>query len=390
MVPLPEVPIIQHVQTTSDTITPELLRQLSAQAREMLQSVPVSPYCIHRVKKKDIIEGRQIGMALYSPKNHQLEIAHIGLCYKEPEKLTVLTSGYDIQWISGRGITRFIFSAHRPPERLIWVDGKQWMNETEQGEYYFPFTNDFMRQELVDDGAQFLMHTIDKAKSELCSLGVKSRSLEGKRLCDVIPSELIFNLAINEQSDDEEFFSKCPDLQSLPPENRIFANCPEYATAKALIHYARNREHAFGFVASSAGARGALQFMPSTYASIVRRYPDAHLITNFETGTQNLTNLIKAALCLLDEDLLGLNNSVRQEFLHNHRTGGMYLMAAYNGGLGNAERLWRSLHVTLKKPHSKKYRKQNKTVAKETSGYVSKYIALWPPIDEIQNRIDKY
>lgn len=362
--------------------SPALLKQKSIEARQMLQSIQVGPYCIKRYKNERTINGREIALAVYSPENNTIEIALLGLCYKQPQNLIILTSDFKIQWLEGHGITRFSFAiTDLQHHSRILLDKKEWMNETNKGEYYFPYTDDFLQWEFVEDGAQFLFSSIREAKKELCLLNAQSRSIPNKKLCEIFPDDLLLNVNIIEQIDDDEFSNICPQINSLPQENRIFQNCAEYSVFKVLIHYARNKEQAFSFTKSKAGAIGPAQFTKKTYNDIaIKQYPDAKLISNFEIGARNLQNAIKAQICLLDLELSRMSEKMRQIFQLDYRIGGLYPVVAYNGG-GNRAR------CLFQQERANKRCRATKRAWKETTGYITKYKGIWHIIDSLKNRI---
>ncbi|HLC95240.1 MAG TPA: hypothetical protein VJH89_02015, partial [Patescibacteria group bacterium] len=95
----------------------------------MLQSTQIGPYCITKYKNgKHKIDGREIALAVYSPESDVIEIARLGLCYKQPQNLTVLTHSHVVRWLEGRGITRFSFAVNDiKHSRHILLDKKEWM-----------------------------------------------------------------------------------------------------------------------------------------------------------------------------------------------------------------------------------------------------------------------
>ncbi len=362
-------------------------------ARTYLESIPVyENSCIKQVgKKTTVIPGREIALAVCSPLTHEITAVLIKICYESPEDLHVETPGYHVRWKGGRGITRFTFDVSKvgSNEHLLLLDSKHWMRETRGPAYYFPYSDAMLTPNVISAGISTLNEIIDKAFERLHEKKVPSLTFPGKLLADIFSHDLFYNLALIEQMDDDEFFRDCPSLDLLSPENRIFSNCSEYAAYKALVHYARNGTAAFSHVRSSAGAGGAMQFMPSTYAMVRRKYTSAELEPSFEKGTADIINATEAAACLLDLNMSTMGG-VKDAFIQNSRLGSFYLMAAYNGGPARAKRLFRSLGKQKKCCDSlEKVPPMNREVARETNGYLIKYIALWEILDNLAPQIQR-
>ena len=362
------------------SITKELLNQKSREALEILQGIPVRPWCI----KNGIAKGRQIALAGLSTATESIEIVLFGLCFENPKNLEVLTYGYGVEWLEGRGITRYSFRViNRTGKELLILLGKHYMPETKRAEYYAPFSNKLVRQDIVESGAQILFSEIREAQRELCDSGIRSRAFPQKKLCEVFPDDLIFNIAIIEQVDDEEFSSKCPDPKMLSAENRIFENCAEYSVFKVLVHYARNGNGAFRHVASEMAARGAMQFTQRTYnETALEDYPKIKLNPSFREGAAELRNSIKAAIALLDRELSRMPEGAQRAFQTDSRLAGIYPIAAYNGGLQRAMCLYHGDQRTRKCRASRRG-------WRETTGYIAKYQGIWYIIDVLKERIEK-
>ena len=87
-------------------------------------------------------------------------------------------------------------------------------------------------------------------------------------------------------------------------------------------------------------------------------------------------------MCLLDFDMVVMHKGIKYEFLRNPRLGSIYLMAAYNGGTARAERLYRSLGVRRRCCQTvEQVPTLNREVARETNGYIIKYVGLWDILD---------
>jgi hypothetical protein len=190
---------------------------------------------------------------------------------------------------------------------------------------YTPATNFASSPELVGEGVGFLRSQVKHALVALRNAQVYSRAFPGKLIADVIPEEIPMALALIEQWDPVRF-------RDIPSES----------FARLTLEYALNRESAFAWSVSVANAIGPLQFTDmkgnGTYSMIVRGYPEVHLVRDFELGTRDMGNVIKAAICLLDYEL-SRSQRAKKIFEVDPYLGGIQPVAAYNGGGGAGEKM---------------------------------------------------
>lgn len=265
----------------------------------------------------------------------------------------VLTPGYRVVHLRGYGITRMIFDVYADnttSEKLtvyrtrhLWLDDEALASgdvdrivATADAINYTPFHPDLGDPGLVDIGTQFLYETIGAVKHELGSdmsnpLTVRSRAFPGRALADVVPWETPLALAVIEQMDDKTFLED-----------------KKLATEAVLIEYALNHEGAFRYSQSGANAIGPLQFTDGggngTYSAMVRGYPGANIHPQFQEGARDLHNVLKAAIALIDHEVMQFHQ-IQGLFEENPRLGGVFPVAAYNGGPASA----RALHAWFKR-----------------------------------------
>ncbi len=182
-------------------------------------------------------------------------------------------------------------------------------------ELYAPYSPDLHSSELVKSGAGYTAAVIARAFDDLRVAGVKSRAVSGALVADVFAShsEFFGHIPLLEQTDLTEF--------EIDPQNTV---------ERAQVIIGANQDQAFGTTCSSSSACGWLQFMPSTYATIVRDYPSAKLIKDFKTGAADHLNSMKAAVLLYDENLNGLIKTNGQKVLTDPKLE-EYLASSYNG-----------------------------------------------------------
>src|ERR1700743_333268 len=157
-----------------------------------------------------------------------------------------------------------------------------------------------------------------------------SGAVPGGRAAGVLPPPGITTLAVIEQTDDADHVEK----QAL-------------AFDEVLSQSGLKRDEAFRYSVSSAKALGPMQFTNrkrnGTYALVVRSCPGAKLDPIFERGATNLLNAMKAAVCLLDLDLAGMQTDIRLAYRANPEVLCIFPVAAYNGGSRNVSKLYRAL-----------------------------------------------
>lgn len=252
----------------------------------------------------------------------------------------VVTQGYHVEHVAGYGIARMTFNVSQAGEHLIvyrmrhvWFDDGALAGgdplrviATAVAINYTPYHPDFKDPQLVSDGLAYLSTRVKNALSDLRTRGVMSKAYPGELVADVVPVEIPIAIAAIEQSDDKKF----------QEEKRG-------TTEAVFIEYALNRERAFMWSQSVSPAIGAMQFTRRTYESIARdEYVEAQLNLDFMEGSRNLDNVLKAAICLVDLEVS--NFSGKREVINLYREnpllGGIYPVAAYNGGPVWAQKLY--------------------------------------------------
>ena len=104
----------------------------------------------------------------------------------------------------------------------------------------------------------------------------------------------------------------------------------EQCIHEVLITIAANREHAYAYAKSSAGALGLPQFMEDSYQMVRDNYPKALLEPNFERGMGDLHNAVLASVLLLDLELTHLPRDYLKRFTDSSQQFAAFLAAGYN------------------------------------------------------------
>jgi hypothetical protein len=329
----------------------EAIRDLVAEAQTRLRDVELQ-YVFTGKGKNQVLRGRPVAFALWSDAKQEWSIAHIELPRPpikwkpggRPLAFRTLTPGIQAQHVKGTGAERLMFTFSRDGDPLKvygrkfpvfdnnLIKHRQWsaVAQTAKSIVYLPFTEDTFDPAFVSGGKEFLVATASRAIEQLRLAQVPSAAFPGELLADVIPPQVITTLAVIEQTDDADYMEK-----------------QAAAFDDVLSQYGLKREEAFRYSVSSAKALGPMQFTNrkrnGTYALVVRRCPGAKLDPIFERGATNLLNAMKAAVCLLDLDLAGMQSDIRLAYRANPEVLGIFPVAAYNGGSRNVAKLYRVL-----------------------------------------------
>lgn len=180
---------------------------------------------------------------------------------------------------------------------------------------YTPYSAEIKTEEVIKRGIDVKNGFIEKAFARLRERGVLSRAFPGQRIVDVIPKDVLRVLLINEHIDPGEFKS---------------AGLTKPLAERVLAVIGTNREKAYAYSISPAGAHGLVQMIPSTYSLLLNRYTAAGLRSNFAQAMGDPINAVMAQILLCDSDW----EAIRARSDLGPDRVGPYLAAAYNGGVG--------------------------------------------------------
>jgi len=215
---------------------------------------------------------------------------------------------------------------------------------------YAPYSEALHWPAVIKQGREYITSKLETAFEELEKDKVMSKAESDQVITDTIDKKLITNIILTEQIDTKSL------LVSDDGGRRL--------AERVLVILGANKEWAYRYTGSSAGATGMAQFIEPTYNSMVTLYPDARLITDYELGMADHTNAIKAMVLFLDSHKSMLQGSIyNEEGLQNGITNEM-LAATYNGGPSRAIRSVNAEGADWE--YSDIYRE-------ETSRYIQKY-----------------
>ncbi len=212
---------------------------------------------------------------------------------------------------------------------------------------YTPYSDDLDIPEVRNAGLEYLRNVLGAAKSDLYNRKVRPLSCN-----DFIADDVSLALAIIEHIDPLKFESGKYSAEKLIHET--------------LVIMGTNRQNAYRYSASKAGARGLFQFIPNTYKRIVRLYPEAGLDPDFIRGMEDHRNAAKASFLLFDADMRALGNGKKERIMADPLALGRFLASAYNCGSGKT-----------KGAMDRYGGNWSSGVPSETRIYLKKYNAVW-------------
>lgn len=186
---------------------------------------------------------------------------------------------------------------------------------------YTPYSAALLTPEIVALGQETLRANIAKATEALRAGGIRSRAFPDRLLVDVIDPKLLEAIAV---------------IEHLGEASLLGPNAAA-AAGSFYVVVATNQDAAYAYSRSTAGARGLVQFIPSTYALMVKR-SELGLIKDFEAGMSDPVNAIKAQIAYLDAELASMPLSVKDLYAVDPARVDEYLAAAYNGGGGRVRK----------------------------------------------------
>lgn len=343
---LAEVVVQAHVGSRHEEI-----HNLVIEGQALLRDVELK-YVLTGKGRSQTLRGRPVAFALWSEAKQQWTVAQLELPRppikwkpgRKPLAFRNLTPGIEARHVKGTGAERLMFAFSADGEALKvygrkfpvfdnkLVKRRQWAEvvQTAQPIVYLPFTEDTFDPGFVSGGKDYLVATAGKALEELRLAKVPSAAFPGELLADVIPPQVVTTLAVIEQTDDRDYVEK-----------------QEVAFEEVLSQYGLKQDEAYRYSVSSAKALGPMQFTNrkgnGTYALVVRRCPGANLDPKFESGATNLLNAMKAAVCLMDQDLSAMRADIRAAYRKDPVVLGIFPVASYNGGARNVAKLYKVL-----------------------------------------------
>ncbi len=186
---------------------------------------------------------------------------------------------------------------------------------------YTPYASALHTPDMVNLGKARLAKLTNEIFTELREKHIPSRAFPDQLVADVLGMDIPQAIVAIEHS----------DYRSLKKNG-------EEGIEPFYVLLGANPDNAFGYSVSPMGARGIAQFMPKTYASLVRHRPDVDLETSFDRAMEQPANALKAEILYLDLLLHELPADVRDRYQQQDRKTDEFVVAAYNGGPARVSR----------------------------------------------------
>ena len=320
------VGVIDHANDPADNLLSKIEQGREQLKNESVQlvmgTVGTRRVRIGRRRYKDVpvtgIVAREMALAILDG-DGKIRIAR---ALKRDSGFEVLTSGFILSMRRENGINSDISCIDPVGGKIVAVKYpvSNERNRFGPGEpviqaVYTPYSAEIKTEEIIKRGIEVQNGFIEGAYARLDERGVLSRAFPGRRITDVIPKDILRVLLLNEHIDPSEF--KSPGL-TKPLAERV------------LTVIGTNRDKAYAYSISPAGARGLVQMIPSTYSLLLSKYSSAGLRSSIPAAMGDPINAVMAQVLLCDSDWEAIRT---RSDLPADRVG-PYLAAAYNGGVG--------------------------------------------------------
>lgn len=222
--------------------------------------------------------------------------------------------GFVITW----PVDNFIntrFSVTKPDGYIVFAQRRPvHAKDGYQEAVYTSYSPAFDTKTMRDAGMEYLRHLQRLAYDRIKDDDVRSRVAPNQTVADKIPTSMVIRLMITEHID---------------PLHMKYVGI-EQCVHEVLVTLAANRDHAYAYAKSSAGALGLAQFIEDSYQMVRTDYPKATLEPDFERGMTDLSNAVLASVLLLDLELTNLPHNYLKKFSDSSQRLTTFLAAGYN------------------------------------------------------------
>lgn len=230
------------------------------------------------------------------------------------------TKGFDVTLLRANGVN----SEYRvdAPDGYVVMGirtnvRKKWKKKSRSTPaVYVPYGPHLETKGLLAAGRKYLLGLTDRAAARLDKRKVMSVVDADALVTEVVPERILVTLLVIEHIDPDDFDARGAEAAV----DRVFA----------LV--GANKEDAYDYAVSEAGAGGLAQFIRETYKLTRQRYPRAKLIEGFVEGMRDHENAVMAQYCLADWSLSLLSEDERKALSKDEEDLGAWIAAAYNGG----------------------------------------------------------
>ncbi len=227
---------------------------------------------------------------------------------------------------------------------------------------YAPYSAAIHQPDVVMAGSAYVDHVYEQVFERLKQSSAHSKAFPEKTLAEATDLELAKLILMIEHVDNTSV-----QADALRQVERF------------LVTMALNKEDAYDYSRSSAGALGLVQFIPSTYASMVRLYPDLKLEPDFEKAMRDPVNSLTAQVVYLDYLLAQFPRETRDKAHLFPSFTQEIVAAAYNGGPSRVKKAMAVWEENLDAAERLHVRERSR-LKKETMQYVTKLRLVRPAL----------
>lgn len=214
----------------------------------------------------------------------------------------------------------YIVFAQRRPVRTSRQPNAAWAPAV-----YTSYAPELDTAKMRAHGMEYLRQQERRSYNYLQSHDVRSRALPEKTVAEKIPRHMVLRLMITEHID----------------PNRMKYVGIEQCIHEVLITVAANREKAYSYARSSAGALGIVQFIEPSYHMVRENYPKAPLEPHFDTAMRDWRNAVMASVLHMDLQLAHLPADYLKRFMDSSYHMAAFLAAGYNRNVVRVVRTYR-------------------------------------------------
>ena len=213
-----------------------------------------------------------------------------------------------------------VFAQRRPVRASKIGGGGSWKPAV-----YTAYAPELDTAKMRAHGMEYLRLQERRSYNQLQSHDVRSRAKPDKTVAEKIPRHMVLRLMITEHID----------------PNRMKYVGIEQCIQEVLITVAANRDKAYAYARSSAGALGIVQFIEPSYQMVRDNYPAAPLEPNFDTAMRDLRNAVMASVLHMDLQLAHLPADYLKRFTDSSYHMAAFLAAGYNRNVVRVVRTYR-------------------------------------------------
>jgi len=200
---------------------------------------------------------------------------------------------------------------------------KDLRGRTSMPAVYVPYGDHIDTPEFRKAGRAYLEDLVEEAGDALDKRDVASKTDPDLRVTEAVPWKVLMTLLVIEHIDPDDFTERGA----------------EATMHRVLALVGANKGDAYDYAVSDKKAGGLAQFIPTTYAEIRGKYPEAKIAKDFLSGMRDHRNAVMIQYCFIDYALTKIGSADIARLMKDDEELGAYLAAAYNHGQNGAAKV---------------------------------------------------